>query len=64
VAADDDYVAAQVRRRAGIAALRRLGKLVDAERRDERFKRRAAIAVLVAGAVLAALVLIYFVSLR
>ncbi len=57
----DEYVDRMVRRRIGLDALRRLRRLVDAERVQEAGKARLARRLLVALAVLAGLTFLFFV---
>lgn len=57
----DDYVDRMTRRRVGLEALRRLRRLVDAERALEADKARLARRLTLALAVLAGLTFLYFV---
>lgn len=57
----DDFVERMTRRRVGLEALRRLRRLVDAERALEADKARLAQRLTMALAVLAGLTFLYFV---
>ncbi len=57
----DDHVERMVRRRVGVEALRRLRRLVDAERQLEADKARLARHLALALAVLAGLTFLYFI---
>jgi hypothetical protein len=58
----DDYVDRMVRRRVGLDALRRLQRLVDAERVREASEARLAQRLAVGIVVLAGLTLLYLLS--
>jgi hypothetical protein len=58
----DDYVDRMARRRVGVDALRRLRRLVDAERAREAGDARLAQRLAVAIAVLAGLTFLYLLS--
>lgn len=58
---NDEHVDRMVRRRVGFAALRRLRRLVDAERAQEADEARLARRLSLAIAVLAGLTFLYFV---
>jgi hypothetical protein len=57
---NDDYVSSMVRRRVGLDALRRLRRLVDAERAREAGEARLARRLAMAIAVLAGLTSLFF----
>lgn len=57
----DDYVERMTRRRVGLEALRRLRRLVDAERALEADKARLAQRLTIVLAVLAGLTFLYFI---
>ncbi|MEZ5614710.1 MAG: hypothetical protein R3E35_05785 [Rhodocyclaceae bacterium] len=57
---NDDYVSSMVRRRVGLDALRRLRRLIDAERAREAGEARLARRLAMAIAVLAGLTSLFF----